>query len=196
MEPSAENSTGEISRRTALKRAGVATAAAAWATPVIQTINMSAAGAQGAGTAVIKAAGAEPLKSITLQYIGSPAAAHSGAPCDGSGASSGATPDDNVEIFVLYGAGGNRRGGIPASNCGGAAGGTPLVWPGSPNVLSGSVQTWGLDEPNTGMNPRITLLVRDPGTGNCTITEIHTSCSTPVNIGDECGQFRVLGGTV
>jgi len=175
---------GGISRRQALTRAG---AALVWVTPVVQTIEMSAAAAQ-TGTGVIKEAGDVRLTSITLRYLGG-SIAHGGAPpCDGTGTASGSVVDP-VRLYALWGAGASQVGGYPATACTSAQG-DPTVF--ATGVTVGNVFVFG--DGVTGMQPRIELLVFDSNEG-CTLTRIHTSCSVAIAVGDICGQWQVVAGT-
>lgn len=181
--------TEQSTRRQALKRLGVAGAAVAWTTPVVQSISMSAAGAQ-SGSAAIKAQGGDPLTSIELRYLGGSTAHGTGAPCDGSGSASG-TVNGPVTVYAQWGSGGSPCGRLPASNCGTSGANS------ADRTVAGVNVNDVLRFPAAGfvnMTPRICLLAVD-AQGDCTLTQIHTSCSAPINVGDICGQWQVVTAT-
>jgi hypothetical protein len=189
MEESQEGQPGGITRRQALKRAGVAGAAVVWATPVVQTINMSTASAQ-TQSAVIKNEGDTALTSLTLRYLGGGTAHGTAPPCDGDGTASG-TPVGLVTVYAQWGSGGSACRRMPVSDCtpGGSNAPDLIV----PDVAVGEILSFP-EAGITAMQPRICLLVVDAD-GNCTLTKIHTSCSVPIIIDGICGQWQVVDGT-
>lgn len=175
---------GSFDRREALKRGGfVVGAAALWATPVVQTIGMRpAAGTPMTSNFCPEGQGSGQPPTLVWQYTG--------GDCDATDTGQAWNPDSKCEdLEALPGTVDIRliRTGTGGGSTG-TGGGNPDTW------VRGIATNGYFELDRVGSN--ITFeIYSESGDLLQRISDVHTSCSQPLDVHDHFGAMMLAGGT-